>query len=233
MRRTQFKFLDATDQQRNLSPARPVLDPKGELIDLPSVAAAPRDDTTLTEAIGERRSEREYLVDSSITQNDLSYLLWATQGVKEVDGMDVFKTVPSAGARHPIETYLLLSHVEDLPAGLYRYVGTSHQLEVIRQGAECTAEVAATVLQPDLINGSAAAFIWTAVAYRMTWRYGDRGYRYIHLDAGHVAQNLYLAAQAVPCGVCTSAAFRDDELNRVLGLDGNDHFAVYFGTVGK
>ena len=67
----------------------------------------------------------------------------------------------------------------------------------------------------------------------MTWRYADRGYRYIHLEAGHVAQNLYLAGQAVGCGICTSAAFHDDDLNRVLGLDGNEHFAVYFGTVGK
>nr|NLJ02403.1 SagB/ThcOx family dehydrogenase [Bacillota bacterium] len=83
------------------------------------------------------------------------------------------------------------------------------------------------------INDSAVTFIWTADIYRMKWRYGERGYRYIHLDAGHVCQNLYLAAQTVQSGVCAIAAFDDDALNDFLGLDGDEQFAVYLAAVGK
>ncbi len=76
-------------------------------------------------------------------------------------------------------------------------------------------------------------FAWTVDSYRMTWRYGERGYRYLHLDAGHVCQNLYLAAESVDCGVCAIAAFDDEAANRLLGLDGEEQFVIYFATVGK
>ena len=80
---------------------------------------------------------------------------------------------------------------------------------------------------------SGAVFLWTAVPYRMTWRYGERGYRDLHLDAGHVCQNLYLAAEAVGCGVCAIAAFDDDRMNELLGINGTDQFLIYLATVGK
>jgi SagB-type dehydrogenase family enzyme len=81
--------------------------------------------------------------------------------------------------------------------------------------------------------GNAALFIWTAVPYRMAWRYGDRGYRYLHLDAGHSCQNLYLAAEAVGCGACALGAFDDGLMNRVLGIDGVEQFTIYTASVGK
>ena len=84
-----------------------------------------------------------------------------------------------------------------------------------------------------LSSGSGVVFLWTAVPYRMTWRYGERGYRDLHLDAGHVCQNLYLAAEAVGCGVCAIAAFDDDVMNDLLGIDGNDQFLIYLATAGK
>jgi SagB-type dehydrogenase family enzyme len=108
-----------------------------------------------------------------------------------------------------------------------------HKLGVLERSEEIGDHIANATLQPELIQTSAATFIWTAVAARMTWRYGDRGYRYIHLDAGHVGQNLYLGVLAVNCKVCTSAAFNDDDLNRALKLDGVEHFAVYSGSVGR
>ena len=79
----------------------------------------------------------------------------------------------------------------------------------------------------------AATFIFTAVSYRTYWRYGERGYRYMHLDAGHVSQNLYLAAEAIGGGACAIGAFYDEELNGVLGLDGEEQFAIYVTTTGK
>ena len=80
---------------------------------------------------------------------------------------------------------------------------------------------------------SAATFLWVADKKRMEWRYGDRGARYLHLDAGHVCQNLYLSAEAIESGVCAIAAFDDDEINRVVGVDGKEQFVIYVATVGK
>jgi SagB-type dehydrogenase family enzyme len=235
MRKTQFKLLDPTDQSLN-QPGPPSFYPPHPalpLIDLPDPQTVALKELSLKQAINDRKSEREFLVDQSISLSDLSYLLWATQGVKEADEMDAFKTVPSAGARHPLETFILVQRVEGLDPGLYRYVGPSHQIQNLQAPDTMAASIAATSLQPELIQTSAVTFLWTAVAYRMTWRYGDRGYRYIHLEAGHVGQNLYLASQLIGCGICTTAAFNDDDLNRTLGIDGNDHFAVYLGVVGK
>lgn len=233
MRKTQFKFLEPTDQSKQLPPAPPFIEPRGSCLDLPDPQTAEMRSIDVTEAIAGRTSERDYLIETDLSSADLSYLLWATQGIREVDGHDVFKTVPSAGARHPLETFLLIKRVTDIAPGLYRYIGPTHQIETLREDPDLASALAQTTLQPDLIDQCAVAFVWTAVAHRMTWRYGDRGYRYIHLDAGHVGQNLYTAGQAIGCGVCTTAAFHDDDLNRLLGLDGNKHFAVYIGTVGK
>lgn len=235
MRRTQFKHLDPSDQQQN-RPGPPLFFPPHPSLKSTKLSDPQKielEDITLRKAIDDRKSEREFLLDKSIPLDALSYLLWATQGVKEADRMDAFKTVPSAGARHPFETFILAQRVDDLEPGLYRYVGPEHLIENLQAPDDLAETIANTTLQPELIQNSAVTFIWSAVAYRMTWRYGDRGYRYIHLEAGHIGQNLYLAAQAVGCGVCTSAAFNDDDLNRVLGLDGQDHFAVYMGFIGK
>ena len=84
-----------------------------------------------------------------------------------------------------------------------------------------------------MVTNSAVTFFWTAEIYRMEFRYAERSYRYIHLDAGHVCQNLYLAAESKGCGVCAIAAFDDDELNSALGFDGEKEFVVYIAALGK
>ncbi|MCZ6634886.1 MAG: SagB/ThcOx family dehydrogenase [bacterium] len=234
MRKTQFKFLDPTGQAQGMMPPPIQLGhhPGAPVIGLPDPSKIEVTAVDLKAAIEARKSVRDFL-EGSLTLEQVAFLLWCTQGVKEVEQIETFRTVPSAGARHPFETYLVVNHVEDLEPGLYRYIALQHHLLPVNLEDGMGDRIAETCLQPDLIQTSALTFIWTAVALRTTWRYGDRGYRYIHLDAGHVGQNLYLAAQAVECGVCTSAAFNDDELNRVLGIDGTQHFAVYFGSVGK
>ena len=83
------------------------------------------------------------------------------------------------------------------------------------------------------VHTSAVTFIWVAILERMKLRYGQRGYRYLHLDAGHICQNLYLAAEVIHCGVCAVCAFDDDAMNAALGLDGEEQFAVYLGTLGR
>ncbi|OPZ14474.1 MAG: Nitroreductase family protein [candidate division BRC1 bacterium ADurb.BinA364] len=108
-----------------------------------------------------------------------------------------------------------------------------HRLQPVALGPASEERLTRACLNQKIVRTSAATFVWTADAYRMTYRYGQRGYRYLHLDAGHVCQNLYLAAETIDCGVCAIAAFDDQETNALLGLDGAERFAVYLATVGK
>ena len=185
------------------------------------------------EAIERRRSIRDY-TRTPLSLEELSYLLWCTQGVQRRSaGGQTMRTVPSAGARHAFETLLCVNTVSGLRPGLYRFLALEHALveENLEQGV--ADRLVEACLGQDFVKSCAATFIWIADVHRMTYRYGERGYRYLHLDAGHVCQNLYLAAEAIGCGVCAIAAFEDDEVNRLLGLDGESRFAIYFGTVGK
>ena len=143
------------------------------------------------------------------------------------------RTVPSAGARHAFETYLCVNNISGLTPGLYRFLALEHALLEERPGSDFADRLAKACLGQDTVKTCAATFIWTAVVVRMTYRYGERGYRYLYLDAGHVCQNLYLAAEAIGCGTCALAAFSDDDVNRLLGLDGDSRFTIYLGTVGK
>ena len=185
------------------------------------------------EAIERRRSVRDYSR-APLSLEELSYLLWCTQGVQRTSAAgQTMRTVPSAGARHAFETLLCVNNVSGLRPGLYRFLALDHALVEENLESDVAARLVEACLGQDFVKSCAATFIWIADVYRMTYRYGERGYRYLHLDAGHVCQNLYLAAEAIGCGACAIAAFEDDEVNRVLGLDGETRFAIYLGTVGK
>jgi SagB-type dehydrogenase family enzyme len=188
---------------------------------------------TVRAAIERRRSVRDY-AGTPLSLEELSYLLWCTQGVQRTSaGGQTMRTVPSAGARHAFETLLCVNNVSGLRPGLYRFLALEHALVDENLEPGVADRLVEACLGQDFVRSCAATFVWVADVYRMTYRYGERGYRYLHLDAGHVCQNLYLAAEAIACGVCAIAAFEDDAVNRVLGLDGESRFAIYLGTVGK
>jgi SagB-type dehydrogenase family enzyme len=170
-----------------------------------------------------------------LTTAELSWLLWATQGVKGIFGgtYATLRTVPSAGARHALETYLVINRVAEIAAGLYQYLPLEHALAGIPADEGMARRVAAACLGQGMVVQSAVTWIWTAVPYRMTWRYGQRGYRYLHLDAGHACQNLYLAAEALHAGCCAVAAFDDERMSGLLQLDPAEEFVIYLATVGK
>lgn len=169
-----------------------------------------------------------------VTAKELSYLLWCTQGVKMgLPDCASKRNVPSAGARHPFETYLYIQNVEGLPPGLYRYLAYAHALLPMKDEAEVGEAFRAAFCPRNVTGNSAVTFVWGAVAERMTCRFGARAYRYLFLDAGHVCQNLYLAAQTVKMGVCGIGTFYEDKLHPVLGLDGKKEFAVYAASAGK
>jgi SagB-type dehydrogenase family enzyme len=235
MEQTQYKYLRPSDQSKRLPqpPLELAYNKARPVIDLPAPASLPDYPLDLRTAIENRRSVREY-APRPLSLEELSFLLWCTQGVKEtVDTYATLRTVPSAGARHAFETYLLVNDVEALSSGLYRFLALEHKLVEEKREAGLADKLTAACLDQPYVKRSAVTFFWVAVVYRMAWRYGQRGYRYLHLDAGHVCQNLYLAAQAVGAGVCAIAAFQDQELNDLLGLDGEEQFVVYLATVGK
>ena len=188
----------------------------------------------LRAAFAKRRSVREYS-QQALTLAELSFLLWTTQGVQEItDRPATLRPVPSAGARHALETYLLLNRVDGLPAGLYRFAALNNELIELSLSPNMIDGIAKSCRSSQPIcQASAATFIWVAAAERMTWRYSERGYRFLHLDAGHVCQNLYLAAETIGCGVCAIGGYNDIDINELLDLDGDNLFVIYLATVGK
>lgn len=235
MEKTQYRYLDRSDQ--SMGYPQPDLElgakDKDKVMDLPQPNDVKVEDISLRQAIERRTSVRNYSSES-LSMEELSYMLWCTQGVKEViREAATFRTVPSAGARHALETYVLVNNVQELEKGLYRFLPIEHKLVEIDMDKNIADKIKHACLDQSFVKTSAATFIWTAVPYRMAWRYGQRGYRYLHLDAGHVCQNLYLSAESVGCGVCAIGAFLDEEINPALGIDGENEFVIYVATVGK
>ena len=233
--KTRYEHLEKSQQEQGMPqpPLEAPYDVAGRLFDLPSPDELPMEPVDLRAVIAERRSVRKYAPEP-MTQAELSYLLWATQGIKsQVPGKLTRRTVPSAGARHAFETVLMVNNVEGLPSGLYRYLAGTHQLVTMRLGESVTEDVTHACLNQAMVRDCAVAFIWMVVLERMYWRYGERGYRLLFLDVGHVCQNLYLAAWPLNYGVCAIGAFFDDQMDTLLGLDGEEQFVIYAATVGQ
>ncbi|MHC1740224.1 MAG: SagB/ThcOx family dehydrogenase [Anaerolineaceae bacterium] len=236
MRRTGYAEISPSPQESGIIPQPPLelLAPENaELISLPSPAKIEVPAMDLRVAIEGRRSLRKYLA-ASLSIDELTYLLWVSQGVKRVSSRpSTARTVPSAGARHAFETYLLVNRVEGLTPGLYRYLAIENQLVRFEANEQINALITSACRDQSQVATSAVTFMWVAVVERMFWRYVERGYRYLFLDAGHVCQNLALGAESVGCGICPIAAYDDDQLNQVLGLDGKDQFVIYLASLGK
>ena len=235
IKKTKYEYLDPSAQSRGRP--QPPLELQrykgGQLIELPGPETLSIKGIDLRQSIEQRKSVRRYSR-TPLTPEELSFLLWCTQGVKEViPGSATFRTVPSAGARHALETYLMVNNVDSLKHGLYWYSALRHGLVLIDESDQLAERLVAACLGQHFVAQSGVTFIWTAESYRMTWRYSERGYRYFFLDVGHVCQNLYLAAEAIDCGACAIAAFSDDAVDEFLQVDGEEQFSLYIATVGK
>ncbi|BBO16026.1 thioester oxidase [Candidatus Brocadia pituitae] len=187
----------------------------------------------LVAAIGHRESRRAY-TQEALTLEEISFLLWATQGVRgEVVGSHAYRTVPSAGCRHAFETYLVILNGKGLDQGVYRYLPLTHQLLFEFSEDRLARKLVDVVFRQPYPGNAAVTFIWTAIPYRMEWRYHLAAHKVIALDAGHVCQNLYLACEAIGAGTCAIAAYDQEALDRLLRIDGKDEFAIYLSPVGK
>jgi SagB-type dehydrogenase family enzyme len=206
--------------------------PHSSLIDLVSPDDIHIGTMPLIEAIRQRHSCRSYQP-TPLSLEELSFLLWATQGVKSVmkDGYATRRTVPSGGSRHPFETYLAVQRVENLLPGLYRYLALEHKLLQISEDSQIGDKISEACA--DFAQESAVTFIWTAVPYRTEWRYGPLSPKLVAQDSGHVCQNLYLACTAIQAGTCAVGAYNQKQMDALLGVDGVDEFTIYCAPVGK
>ena len=187
----------------------------------------------LSSAIEARKSRRQYTKEG-ISLLQLSFLLWSTQGIKEVvDSGHAYRTVPSAGARHALETYLAVLNVDSVSTGFYRYLPINNSIIVERLDNSAGQQINRASFYQDWMAAASVIFIWAADPYRMEWRYGSAAHRVILIDVGHVCQNLYLACEAAGLATCAVAAYDQEAIDQVLELDGEDEFVVYMAAVGK
>ena len=190
----------------------------------------PAQGMSLEQTLKLRKSVRDFQ-GKPISKGQLAYLLWASTGIQRVEGGYEFRTAPSAGALYPIETYLVVNNVKGLDPGVYHYSIRAHQLEQLRPG-NFGRQTAATALGQGMCATACVVFVWSAVFERCKWKYGQRAYRYIYLDAGHIAENLALAATSLNRGSCEIGALYDDHANAIIGVDGIDESVICMAAVG-
>ena len=223
-----------SDQQKELPqpPFQKEISDGAELFDLPSPDSINLGKSELLKIINQRRSRRKF-TDEILTLEELSYLLWITQGVQEVKPGRTLRTVPSGGARHAFETYLFINRVDSLESGIYRYLPLDHRLCLIYRDDNLVNEVNDACLGQTFVGSGAVVFFWTTIAYRAEWRYGHLSHKMIAIDSGHVCQNLYLGAESIGGGTVAIGAYSQERVDLLLKVDGEDEFCVYLAPVGK
>ena len=225
-----------TDQNRGIAPP-PIEKPypkDAKRIDLPQYDQLKKvSGIDLKTAINNRKSRRSYS-HQPLSMEELSFLLWATQGIKQkLDDGHALRTVPSAGCRHALETYLCILNVQGLDQGIYRYLPLEHQLLFEFTEENLSKRMSQAVFGQSYPEVAAVTFIWTTIPYRMEWRYGIAAHKVIAIDVGHVCQNLYLACEAIGAGTCAMAAYDQEVIDELLRIDGQDEFTIYLASVGK
>lgn len=180
-----------------------------------------------------RKSSRVYTKED-ISLDELSYLLWATQGVKSIRGNNyaTLRTVPCGGARHEYETYLLVDKVGGLKRGVYHYLPMEHALEFIKEVDDFALAADTSLCGQSWTAKANVIFFWAIDCYRVEWRYGAYAHRAALIDVGHIGENLYLACAALKLGVCGIASFEHEYCCELFDLDGVNEFVCYAAPVG-
>jgi SagB-type dehydrogenase family enzyme len=206
--------------------------PDSNKIELPHPETSKLHGTMILNDVLKKRKSIRNFTRESLTLEQLSYLLWASTGIQREEMGYEFRTAPSAGALYPIETYLIINYVKGIPNGVYHYNIKNHELEELEQG-EFGKEISFAALNQGMCSKAAVVFVHTALFQRSKWKYKQRGYRYIYIDAGHIGENLALAAVSLELGSCHIGAIFDDEANRIIGVDGEAESVIYLTVVGR
>jgi len=235
---TGFFFLEKTklDRRKLFSGEREIISPVPYVKTYPEAPRHPLPrpnfpPAELFEVLARRRSNRFYQR-APLTLEELNLLLYASQGVTGRAGHYLLRTAPSAGALYPIETYLGINAVSGLPPGLYHLEVTGWVLEELARG-EFGPKLKEAALGQSMCETAPVVFVWSAIPRRTMSKYGSRGMRYIFMDVAHICQNLLLAAEALGLSACPIGAFFDEEINELLGLDGEEETVIYLATVGR
>lgn len=205
-----------------------------QCVSLPPVENLNPGNMSVRDAIVRRTSKRVFSK-TPLTLEDLSFLLWATAGVRGIrkEGESAFRMVPSGGCRHPIETYLLINLIDGVAPGLYHYQPFEHDLCFIREVPNQLEQIKDVCLGKIFCAEAPVLFVWTAIPYRTEWRFGQVSPKLIAQDSGHICQNLYLAAESIGCGTCAIGAYHQHKADQLIGLDGVEEFVIYMAPVGK
>jgi len=203
----------------------PPMEP-GTLLALPE--AVQSGGMSLTQALRERRSVRSY-GPGSLSLQEIAQLLWAAQGIS--DPGQGFRTAPSAGATFPLEVDLLVTGIPELPDGVYRYRPREHRLE-LRVPGDRRGPLQDAALGQSSIGNAPVVMVISGVTPRTARRYGARAERYVHMEAGHAAQNVYLQGTALGIGTVVIGAFRDDRVAAALNLDRSEE-PLYILPLGR
>lgn len=234
-----FDYDDANDDYKSdqdLKLPQPPLvkaDMSDESIPLPTDFSSLDTTVDFTELLINRKSSRVY-TEENISLLELSYILWSIQGIKDIRGKKyaTIRTVPSGGARHPFETYMIIKHVEGLKPGKYHYLPWGHRIEYLGEIEDIDKIIDKTIAGQTWAVKSSVVFYFSAVFYRSEWRYGINAHRPMLFDMGHVGENLYLSATLLHLGTCASAAFEGQLCNELFGLDGEEETMMYSQTLG-
>jgi SagB-type dehydrogenase family enzyme len=186
-----------------------------DVYELPNVSLGK--ENCLNQILKQRRTHRAF-ASRPLTLSEITQLLWAAQGISARDGL---RTAPSAGALYPLELHLVSGDVDGLPAGRYRYDPVNHSLRAETRG-DLRQDLVAAALRQDWLGQAPAIFVISAVDARTTRKYGKRGVRYVHMEAGHAGQNLLLQAAALDLAAATVGAFDDQRLQHGLNLAGDE-----------
>jgi SagB-type dehydrogenase family enzyme len=237
-----FQVLDEikTDRQKGMPfpNFQKEYDHQSKLITLPEVNKGIQLKSNVFDCLNDRRSIRKYS-DENITMEQLSYLLWATQGIQKVmsNNTTTLRRVPSGGAAHPFETYLIINRVEGLENGVYRYLPLEHKLMFMYVIEDVNSKVdEATPKQPfvpNFVSKSAVIFAWSCIPYRAEYKFDVTAHKKILIDVGHLCQNLYIASEAVGCGACAIGIYDQKLIDSMLSLDGENEFVIYMAALGK
>ena len=204
------------------------------LIDLPFPDESVLKENNFFHILTNRRSCRKFSGEP-ISLNELSLLLWSTQGVQKIfeNTMVSIRPVPSAGARHAYETYLFIRNVSGLATGVYRYLSLDHKLLPLYHHEGFDIMLKNALFEQDYVLDSAVVFAWNCIPYRSEWRYGEEAHKLMLIDLGHISQNFYLSAQAMDLGVCAITAYEQKALCRLTKVDGEEEYPVLLSCVGR
>ena len=235
IRGTRYPDFSTVDLiQRIPEPLSELPVPEGlEVIKLPNPKRIKVSDRNVRSVI-ENWEPVTFFARSSMTKKELSFLLWCTQGFRKVINEHLtLRNVPSSGSRYPIETYIVAGEVEGLATGLYRYLPSAHSVLALRLDSDLPFAMGTASMNFKVITRAAVTFLWVGIPYRSTWALGNRGYRSVLIEAGHICQALIMSAGSIGYQVFPVDLFHDEMIMQLADLDPETQWPVYIGAVGK